>query len=157
MTLGLTTPTGAAMMHSVSQDDRFELRCETLEKAQGDIIYGIGMISMKKGERFVDLQKDHIPVVEMQKAATNFMVKSRALKAMHAGGVVGEVVHSMPISDELCKAFQKKGVDLRCDHELWLVGVRVTDPNVMAKHERGELPSFSIGGKGRRTLTKVGA
>lgn len=138
----------------MSDSIRFEVRCETLAKAQGDVIYGVGMISTKKGEIFVDLQEDHIPVEEMQKAATNFMVKSRALKAMHQGSVIGEVVHSFPLTEELCKAYQEKGIGLSCDHELWLVGVRIADKNVMAKHQRGELPSFSIGGNGTRERVK---
>ena len=127
-------------------EDRFEISCE-VTKTVGRIIYGVGIVCTKNGKPYIDRQDDHISPANMQEVATKFMRKSRALKAMHEGGVIGEVVHSMPMTEELCKAY---GYTHNTQNEQWLVGVYVEDDAVLAKAVKGELPSFSIGGKGRR-------
>lgn len=130
--------------------DRFEVSC-TITKTVGRVVYGVGIISSKNGEPYYDRQGDHISSENMQEVSTKFMRASRTLKAMHEGGKVGEVIHSMPMTAELAKAF---GYVHESNNEQWLVGVYVEDDEILAKSVSGELPSFSIGGKGRRT--KVG-
>jgi hypothetical protein len=89
------------------------------------------------------------------KAAHDYVTNSRTGGAMHiycddAGGKqplrCGEVVESMVFTKDLQRAM---GVDL--GKVGWLIGYKVTNPEVRKAFARGDLKSFSIGGAGLRT------
>lgn len=110
------------------------------------MVYGWASVLMSKGEEVVDLQGDVVEPAEMARAATDFMKSARLAKAMHQGDGIGQVVHSFPITRELC---EKLGI--QSDNEGWIVGVHVTSDEVWDRVVKGELRSFSIGGRGART------
>jgi hypothetical protein len=126
---------------------RFEVVCKARSADTGlGLVFGVGMVCKVRGadgnfEPYIDTQDDHIPDEEMLKASTDFMVRSRALKAMHDGKPVGEVVHSFPLTEELAKVY-----DLQTNQTMWLVAVKPGDPGDVEKFRSGEWTGFSIGG-----------
>lgn len=101
-----------------------------------------------------DSQDDIIEAHELEKATTEFMIDARKALAMHerdANGDIpdeairGMVVHSLPLTADIAKS-----LGLQCDREGWVVGVKVTDPEIWKRVKSGELGSFSIGGSGNR-------
>lgn len=120
-------------------------------KSDGDqrIAWGWASVAALNGEPVVDLQKDVIDGEEMMKATTEFMEDVRRLQSMHAGEQIGVVVHSLPLTNELAKAF-----GLNTDREGWIVGVKIHDDGVWKRVKDGELRAFSIGGSGEREIIK---
>jgi hypothetical protein len=133
---------------------RFEVVCKARSADTGlGLVFGVGMVCKVRGtdgnfEPFIDFQDDHIPDEEMLKASTHFMTKSRALKAMHDGVPVGEVVHSFPLTEEVAKAY-----DITTNQTMWLVAVKPADPADVEKFRTGEWTGFSIGGTATRVET----
>lgn len=133
---------------------RFEVVCKTHGANLGlGLVFGVGMVCKVRGadgsfEPYIDTQDDHIPDEEMLKASTQFMIKSRALKAMHEGVPVGEVVHSFPLTEEVAKVY-----GLQTDQTMWMVAVKPANPADVEKFHSGEWTGFSIGGTGRRVET----
>jgi hypothetical protein len=82
---------------------------------------------------------------EIVPATNEFMKGSRSVKEQHSGGVIGQVVHSLPLTKELAKAL---GIDT--EKEGWITGTYISEDGSWEKVKSGELPAFSIGGKGRR-------
>jgi len=106
------------------------------------IVYGWASVVTEDGEPVVDTQGDVITPEEMEKMANDFMLDVRKAKAMHTGGQVGEVIHSMPLTNELMKAF-----DIYSDREGWLVAFKIYDDDAWEKVRSGEFQALSIGGK----------
>lgn len=109
------------------------------------IVYGWASVVTKSGEPVVDLHGDIITPVEMQKAANSFMQSARTAKAMHKGAGVGEIIHSLPLTEELAKS-----LGIETDQEGWIIGMKIHDDNIWKRVKSGELSEFSIGGKGLR-------
>lgn len=109
------------------------------------IAWGWASVSTVDGKMVTDLQGDTITPTEMGKMADRFMTSARTAKAMHQGEGVGEVIHSLPLTAELAKAF-----GLSSDREGWIIGMKIHDDDTWARFKSGELTAFSIGGKGRR-------
>ena len=106
------------------------------------IVWGWAYVSTEDGKLLVDSQGDSIEPVEMEKMATSFMTDVRKAKAMHQGEVVGEFIHSLPMTNDLMKAF-----DIYSDREGWIVAMKVYSDKVWADVKSGKLPMMSIGGR----------
>ncbi len=118
---------------------------QILKSDEQRMVWGWATVSTENGELVVDTDGDTISPEEMEKAATAFMEDVRKAKAMHQGGKVGEVVHSLPLTNSLAKAF-----GLNTDKEGWIIGMKVHDDEVWEKVRDGEYAAFSIGGNGER-------
>jgi len=64
---------------------------------------------------------------------------------MHTGEQVGVVVHSLPVTKEICDA-----LGIQSDREGWVVAYKVYDDAVWAMVKSGELSAFSIGGRANK-------
>lgn len=106
------------------------------------IVYGWASVVTEDGNPVVDTQGDVISPSEMEKMANNFMLDVRKAKAMHEGGQIGEVIHSMPLTEELMKAF-----DIYSDREGWLIAMKVHDDETWSEMKKGKFTGFSVGGK----------
>jgi cation transport regulator ChaB len=110
------------------------------------IAWGWASVSTVKGELVTDLQGDMITPDEMEKMADRFMLSARTAKAMHEGNQIGEVIHSLPLTAELAKAF-----GFETDREGWIIGMKIHDDDTWKGFQEGRYRAFSIGGKARRT------
>lgn len=120
------------------------LKATTILKTDDEsrMVYGWASVSTVKGELVIDQQGDTLTPAEMAKMADRFMSSVRTAKAMHAGAGIGEVLHSLPLTNDLAKAF---GVET--DREGWLVGMKIHDDAVWARVKDGTLSELSIGGR----------
>lgn len=105
------------------------------------IAWGWASVSTVKGELVVDTDEDTISPEEMVKMANAFMLDVRTAKAMHKGNEIGEVIHSLPLTDELAKAF-----GIESDTEGWIIGMKIHSDEIWEQVKTGELEAFSIGG-----------
>ena len=106
------------------------------------MVYGWASVITEKGEDVVDRQGDVIKSDVMVKAVNKFMEHVRVGKEMHDGNQVGMVVHSWPVTNDICKS-----IGIQSDREGWIVAFKVYDDEVWAKVKSGELGAFSIGGR----------
>jgi hypothetical protein len=118
------------------------------------LVFMRAIICKVDGEPYYDLGSedadgrayaDHISEEEMLEAVTDFMLKARTVKAMHAGGERGVVVHSWPETAETAKAYDEPAPRITG----WKVAVKVDD-ELLAKLESGEYTGSSIGGRAIR-------
>lgn len=106
------------------------------------LVYGWAYVSTLNGEISLDHSGEFIKPNQLAKAATNFMLSMRTAKRMHSGGKIGEVVHSMPLTNDIAKA-----LGIQSDREGWLVAIKVYDDEVWQDVKSGKLAAFSIGGR----------
>ena len=106
------------------------------------IIYGWASVITEKGEVVVDRQGDVIEAETLVKAVNEFMEHVRVGKTMHEGEATGQVIHSLPVTKEICDA-----LGIQCDREGWVVAYKVYDDAVWDRVKSGELRAFSIGGR----------
>ncbi len=111
------------------------------------LAFGWAYVSTVKGELSMDHSGEFIRPDQIAKAATNFMLSMRTAKAMHTGGKIGEVVHSMPLTNEIAKA-----LGIQSDREGWLVAIKVYDDQVWQDVKSGKLAAFSIGGRALKEM-----
>jgi cation transport regulator ChaB len=111
------------------------------------LAFGWAYVSTVKGEISLDHSEEFIRPDQIAKAATNFMLSMRTAKAMHTGGKIGEVVHSMPLTNEIAKA-----LGIQSDREGWLVAIKVYDDQVWQDVKSGKLAAFSIGGRALKEM-----
>lgn len=109
------------------------------------LVLGWAIVSKVDGEPYFDLQGDYIPEDVMLDASVDFMEKSRAAKAMHAGPDRGSILFAFPMTDEVAKAY---GFDT--GGKTGLMVAAKFDSDVLAKFDSGEYTGFSIGGLGTR-------
>lgn len=109
------------------------------------IVWGWASVVSIDGKPLIDRQGDIIAPEVMTKAADSFMADVRTAKAMHAGGKIGEVIHSFPLTKELGAA-----LGVHSALEGWIVAMKVHDDGVWNRVKSGELSAFSIGGVGNR-------
>jgi len=109
------------------------------------MVYGWASVSTIDKKLVEDHHGDVIEAVEIEKAATNFMLTSRVSKEMHVGTKIGDVVHSLPITLDIAKS-----LGITTDREGWVVGVKVYDDEVWNKVKNGDLAAFSIGCRAKR-------
>lgn len=112
----------------------------------------------KTGEQIVDRHKDAFPTSVVEKAAYQYMLDSRKGGVMHlkdGSGKkigVGRVVECMMFTDEKIEKLGLPSDSIM--RGLW-VGIRFDDPFVWGMVKNGDLPMFSIGGRGRPQKTQA--
>lgn len=109
-----------------------------------------GWLSVAIDERGVPIQDsydDIIPVDELEQAAYDFVLYSRAAGEMHDLIGVGRLVESMVFTEEKIEAL---GIPEGILPIGWWVGFYIDDPEVWAKIQSGEYAAFSIGGSAVR-------
>ena len=111
------------------------------------LAFGWAYVSTVNGEISLDHSGEFIRPDQIAKAATNFMLSMRTAKAMHTGSKIGEVVHSMPLTNEIAKA-----LGIQSDREGWLVAIKVYDDQVWQDVKSGKLAAFSIGGRALKEM-----
>lgn len=133
---------------SVSEMTKVKIEGQILKQdSEERLVYGWAYVSTDKGELSLDHSGEFVRPDQIAKAATNFMLTMRTAKAMHSGGKIGEVVHSMPLTNEISKA-----LGIQSDREGWLVAIKVYDDQVWQDVKSGKLAAFSIGGKALKEL-----
>lgn len=117
------------------------------EKADstGRYVRGWASVIEQDGQPVEDWQGDVISMDELRKAAHGYITRARVAKAMHKGAKVGEVVESVIVDDDFCKA-----MGIADTRRGWWIGMQINDPAVREQVKKGVLKAFSIGGKGRR-------
>lgn len=111
------------------------------------LCFGWAYVSTVNGEVSLDHSGEFIRPDQIAKAATNFMLSMRTAKAMHTGEKIGEVVHSMPLTNDIAKA-----LGIQSDREGWMVAVKVYDDQVWQDVKSGKLAAFSIGGRALKEM-----
>ena len=138
-------PTGEMVGHKIEtlrkNDTNIEGEVLKLDDEQR-LVYGWASVITKGGEPVIDRQGDVIKANTLVKAVNKFMEHARVGKQMHSGDQIGMVLHSWPVTEEICKA-----VGIQSDQEGWLVAFKVYDDEVWSRVKSGELKAFSIGGK----------
>jgi len=109
------------------------------------LVYGWASVITEDGTPLVDRQGDVIEADTMVKAVNKFMEHIRVGKMMHKGDQVGQVVHSMPLTNEIGEA-----LGVSSSREGWIVALKVFDDEVWSLVKSGQLTAFSIGGKAKR-------
>ncbi|HZT90295.1 MAG TPA: XkdF-like putative serine protease domain-containing protein [Stellaceae bacterium] len=136
------------MNNAVKRDAGWRLPFE-VRKAEPEqqLIFGWASVVTKNGELVVDKQQDVIEPAELEKAAYEFVLYSRAQGDMHEKVGVGRMIESMVFTKEKQDAL---GIVVKDEAgrqiEGWWIGFKVDDPGVWAAHKQGERPEFSIGG-----------
>lgn len=136
--------------HSLTKadDGSFEFTVD-VKKVVPDqqMIFGWLSVASANGIEIIDKQGDIIPIVELEKAAYEFVLYSRTHGEMHSKIGTGRLVESMVFTPEKAvagiMAKNEKGEAIMG----WWGGFRVDDPGTWARHKSGALPEFSIGGK----------
>lgn len=133
---------------SVSEMTKVEVEGQILKVNNEErLAYGWAYVSTNKGELSLDHSGEFIRPDQLAKAATNFMLSMRTAKRMHSGEAIGEVIHSMPLTNDVTKA-----LGIQSDREGWLVAVKVYDDQVWQDVKDGKLAAFSIGGRALKEL-----
>jgi cation transport regulator ChaB len=120
----------------------FDKRVE-IEKADEEqqMVWGWAYLTTdENGRQVVDHGGDVVSIDEIQKAAEEFMLESRVGGVMHedqAGFVSQSIVITDDLARELGFTTRKRG---------WLIGFKVTDPEVWEGVKSGRFRAFSIGG-----------
>jgi hypothetical protein len=142
-------PTGQMVGHklsTVSKASNADISGEILKvDNEQRLIYGWASVITEKGEAVVDRQGDVIDADTLTSAVNKFMEHVRVGKTMHTGEETGKVIHSLPITKELCDA-----LGIQSDREGWVVAYKVYDDAVWERVKSGELRAFSIGGRATR-------
>jgi hypothetical protein len=112
------------------------------------LVYGWASVVTEKGIPVVDRQGDVIGTDTLVSAINEFMEHVRVGKAMHTGEQVGVIVHSLPVTAEICSS-----LGIASDREGWVVAYKVYDDEIWAMVKSGELAAFSIGG--RATMEEI--
>jgi len=106
------------------------------------LVLGWAIVCKKDGQRYFDLQGDHITENAMLEAATDFMLNSRMAKDMHSGDGVGSIAFAFPLTDEVAKSF---GIEANTTG--LMIAMKPDDPDILGKFASGEYTGFSIGGR----------
>lgn len=104
------------------------------------LVFGFAVVCKRDGERYFDLQGDHITEKAMLEAATDFMIHSRVAKDMHEGAQDGTVVFAFPLTTDIAKSL---GIETE---QTGLLIAMKPSADVLAKFKDGTYTGFSIGG-----------
>jgi len=111
------------------------------------LAFGWAYVATVKGEVSLDHSGEFIRADQLAKAATNFMLSVRTAKRMHSGESIGEVIHSMPLTNDVAKA-----LGIQSDREGWIIAIKVHDEQVWQDVKSGKLSAFSIGGRALKEM-----
>lgn len=135
---------------SVSDLTKSEVQIEGKILKQMDeerLAFGWAYVSTVNNEISLDHSGEFIRPDQIAKAATNFMLSMRTAKRMHSGESIGEVVHSMPLTNDIAKA-----LGIQSDREGWVIALKVYDDQVWEDVKSGKLAAFSIGGRALKEM-----
>lgn len=115
-------------------------------------VFGWASIVEVNGEPVVDLQGDYLSLDEIEKAAYNYVRKSRVGGNQHQKGVhVSDMIESFLVTPE-----KKQQMGLPADTPTgWWVGFQVNDDSTWQQVKNGERREFSIHGSGVRKDVEV--
>ena len=117
------------------------LDCKVAKVEPGlGLVFGWAIICTEGGDPYVDLHNDYIPDNSMLKASTIYAKGLRTAGDMHACAD-GIVVHTMPLTAEIAKAF-----GIQCDKTGLMIAMEPSDADTLKKFQTGERTGFSIGG-----------
>jgi cation transport regulator ChaB len=139
---------GSSVGDMLSKDDSEQANLEGQILKTDDeqrLVYGWASVITEDGKPLVDRQGDVIEADTMVKAVNKFMEHIRVGKMMHKGEQVGQVVHSMPLTNEIGES-----LGISSNREGWVVALKVFDDEVWSLVKSGQLTAFSIGGKAKR-------
>lgn len=117
---------------------RLDCKIAKVDESLG-LVFGWAIICSEGGAPYVDTQDDWIPDDAMLKAATKFAKSGRQSGDMHRCED-GEVIHTMPLTAEVAKAF-----GIQCNKTGLMIAIQ-PEPETLAKFVSGERTGFSIGG-----------
>jgi flagellar hook assembly protein FlgD len=139
---------------TISQEQKKEIPKKesdvTFTKSKDDehLVFGWANVAVKAdGSIPFDWDGDVKTPDTLEKAAYDFVLKSRATGEMHKGDVKGNLVESIMFTKEKMSAM---GIPDGVLPEGWWVGFHVPDPQVFAKIKDGTYKMFSIQGKSLR-------
>lgn len=119
---------------------RLDCKVAKVDESLG-LVFGWAIICTENGQPYIDTQDDWIPDESMLKAATKFAKGNRQSGDMHLCED-GQIVHTMPLTAEVAKAF-----DIKCDKTGWMIAMAPDSPETLEKFRTGERTGFSIGGR----------
>lgn len=148
-----------AMKKEYAKSAEFEIRTE-IAKTDDDkrLVFGWASIVTKDGKPVVDLQGDYIDAETIEKAAYDYVTKSRqGGYEHHRDGDnpkhVSDMVESIVITDE-----KKRALGLPDDFpEGWWTGYKVHDDDVWQQVKDGKITGFSVHGSGTKKDYEVPA
>jgi len=127
------------MKNTTMKEFKTYVKVQDVNESLG-LVFGWGIVCKKDDDHYVDHGDDHIPQEEMLKSVLDFMENSRIVDDMHDYGNHGGVIFSMPMTEEIAKAY-----GIETETYGWMVGVKPTE-ELFEKFVSGEYTGFSIGG-----------
>lgn len=112
------------------------------------LVFGYASVADVDGNAVVDSQGDTISIVELEKAAYDFVRFSGTGGEMHDRIGVADLVESIVFTPEKLEAL---GLAKDALPHGWWIGMKVTDAEVWQKIKNGEYSMFSIGGHAVRS------
>lgn len=119
-----------------------------VDKAKQNVFGWAYVVMDKDGEVVIDKSGDFIDdVEEIEKAAYDYVLRSRQSDADHTNVKSGEMIESIVFTPE---KIEKMGIPAGVVPLGWWVGYHIDDKKTWERVEKGELRSFSIHGRGTR-------
>ena len=112
--------------------------CKTNEERH--LVFGFASVSAQDGTAVVDSDGDTIAIEELERAAYDFVEKSRVGKADHDGEQIATLIESLVITKEKAQT-----LGIADNVQGWFIGLKVLDENVWQKIKNGDYRMFSIG------------
>lgn len=113
------------------------------------LVYGWALVNKTDNgsglELVIDRQGDIVEDDTLLATAHGYIADQRDAKVVHKGQVVGQVVESLVLTEDIQKAL---GINL--GQTGWFIGMRIDDDATLAEVDAGNLPMFSVGGTGNR-------
>lgn len=135
-------------MSTTTQPPTFRRLSGAITKVDTDLglVFGWLMVCQKRDDDgdlvdYFDKQGDHIPHEQMIAKAADFMIDSRATKAMHSGSINGTAVFAFPMTPEIAKAY---GIEV--GDRTGLMFAAKPDAESLERFRSGDYAGFSIGG-----------
>ena len=125
------------------------------------LVFGYASVAVTKdGSDLEDTQGDIIPPAELESAAYDYVLTSRASDEMHDQEISGQLVESVVFTPEKLEAMATDPTTGKADPELlktltaafpprWWVGFKL-DPSAYAGVKSGKYTMFSIGATAER-------
>jgi hypothetical protein len=116
------------------------------------LAFGWASVTRLHGQPVLDRQGDYISTDDIEKAAYEYVQKSRRGGHMHRRDEFDQPVHVSDVVESVVFTPEKiEKMGLPADYpQGWWMGVKIHDPDVWTDVKSGKLTGFSIHGKGRR-------
>jgi hypothetical protein len=120
-------------------------------------VFGWASVVEVNGEPVIDRQGDWITPDEIEKAAYEYVVKSRKGGHQHKRTDDGQPFHAADMIESIVFTPEKiSKMGLPDDFPVgWWVGYKVNDDETWSKVKKGDITGFSIHGKGKRQKVDV--